>query len=74
MVERLEIAFQEQDKYVLSIIRYILVKQGAVAEKEKIDTYLEEYRESSIYGYDIVEITNKKILRKIKKERSNDFE
>lgn len=74
MLEVLELAYKSQDKFALDTINYILVEERIITNQEEVTDKLKDYQDSNIYGYDLVTITNKKIKRKIKKERRDNLE
>lgn len=74
MVENLSLAYKSQDKFVLDIINYILVEEDVITEEHEIIDKLNNYLESDSNSYDFVMVTNKRIKRKIKKERSDNLE
>ena len=74
MLEVLELAYKSQDKFALDTINYILVEERIITNQEEVTDKLKDYHDSNIYGYDLVTITNKKIKRKIKKERRDNLE
>jgi len=74
MVEVLELAYKSQDKFALDTINYILIEEEVITDKEEVSDKSKEYQNSNIYGYDLVCVTNKKIKRKIKKERRDNLE
>ena len=74
IVEVLELAYKGQDKFVLDTINYILIEEEVITDQDEISDKLKEYQDSNMYGYDLVKVTNKKIKRKIKKERRDNLE
>lgn len=74
MVENLSFAYKSQDKFVLDTINYILIEESIITNQDEITDKLNDYIESNSNSYDLVTVTNKRILRKIKKERSDNLE
>ncbi len=74
MVDNLYLAYKSQDKFVLDIINYILIEEGIITEKHEVTSKLNDYLESDSNSYDFVMVINKKIKRKIKKERRDNLE
>ena len=74
MIEVLELAYKGQDKFLLDTINYILIEEHVITDEDEISDKLEAYSDSNIFGYDLICVTNKKIKRKIKKERRDNLE
>ena len=74
MVDNLYLAYKSQDKFVLDIINYILIEEDIITEKHEVTSKLNDYLESDSNSYDFVMVINKKIKRKIKKERRDNLE
>ena len=74
MVDNLYLAYKSQDKFVLDIINYILIEEDIITEKHEVTSKLNDYLESDSNSYDFVMVINKKIKKKIKKERRDNLE
>ena len=74
MVESLSYSYKSQDKFVLDTFNYILIDESIITDDQEITDKLNDYIESNSNSYDLVMVTNKKIKRKIKKERSDNLE